>query len=788
MKKLRFFILTVLLINGFTNLFSQKLSVEKIMQNPVWIGSQPTKINWSITAPNSIVFSWNPSYSANDSIFSHQISNKQTQAVSYATLDYTQAQQYGQWDNNFQNYVFAFQGNIYLFDALNKTTKTLTKIDDDESAPQFLKNNTTIGFSLNNNIYVLSQGTLEQLTHFKDGSAPTNKNTTSAQNEWLKNQQKIFEVLEKRHADKEFQDNIAKKSKPADTLLDIYLEGRRLQSKALNSSATYLIYNLFSAPQGNTRTIVPDYVTESGYTTDINSRTKVGSAFGKNQLFCLNIVQQSLDTLKFDSLPGIFAIPDFYKDYPTLYDKLTKKKTAKTWSVMGILWNEAGTIAAIDLRSNDNKDRWIVGYNPANKSWSLIDHQHDEAWIGGPGINGYGRPNLFWVTASTLCYQSEKTGYSHLYSYDLNAKQTKTLTSGNYEIQDLVWHPQKKYFYFVANQDAPGKQQIYRMRADGSEKTQLTNGVGLYEMYLSPNADYLAYRFSQRTKPPELFVLNLNEPTLAVYQITDKASSAEFKNYHWQEGKIITVPSRDAKEIYVRLYEPRGKKNNAAITFVHGAGYLQNVHYGWSSYFREFMFNNLLAEKGYTVVDIDYRASSGYGRDWRTGIYRFMGGKDLDDQEDVLNYLVKNYGINPQKLGMYGGSYGGFITLMALFTKPDLIKAGGALRSVTDWAHYNQGYTSNILNEPLNDSIAYFRSSPINFPQGLKNHLLMCHGLIDVNVHFQDIIRLNQRLIELGKNNWELAVYPLEDHGFIEPSSWTDEYKRILKLFEAQLK
>jgi dipeptidyl aminopeptidase/acylaminoacyl peptidase len=120
---------------------------------------------------------------------------------------------------------------------------------------------------------------------------------------------------------------------------------------------------------------------------------------------------------------------------------------------------------------------------------------------------------------------------------------------------------------------------------------------------------------------------------------------------------------------------------------------------------------------------------------------------------------------------------------MALFNEQDTFKAGAALRSVTDWAHYNHGYTSNILNEPALDPIAYRQSSPIYFAEGLQGHLLMAHGMVDVNVHFQDVVRLSQRLIELEKDNWEMAIYPAEDHGFVEPSSWTDEYKRILKLF-----
>ncbi|MCU0335493.1 MAG: prolyl oligopeptidase family serine peptidase, partial [Chitinophagaceae bacterium] len=242
-------------------------------------------------------------------------------------------------------------------------------------------------------------------------------------------------------------------------------------------------------------------------------------------------------------------------------------------------------------------------------------------------------------------------------------------------------------------------------------------------------------------------------------------------------------------QIYARLYKPeKPHASKPAVIFVHGAGYLQNAHKWWSSYFREYMFHNLLTDLGYTVLDIDYRASAGYGRNWRTGIYRHMGGKDLSDHVDAARWLVQQHGIDAGRIGIYGGSYGGFITLMGLFTSPGTFAAGAALRPVTDWAHYNHGYTANILNTPVEDSLAYRRSSPIYHAAGLKDELLICHGMIDVNVHFQDVVRLQQKLIELGKDNWELAAYPLEDHGFVEPSSWTDEYKRILKLFERVLK
>ena len=165
-----------------------------------------------------------------------------------------------------------------------------------------------------------------------------------------------------------------------------------------------------------------------------------------------------------------------------------------------------------------------------------------------------------------------------------------------------------------------------------------------------------------------------------------------------------------------------------------------------------------------------------------------MGGRDLQDEVDASKYLQQRFGIDPERIGLYGGSYGGFMTLMALFNEPKQFGAGAALRSVTDWAHYNHGYTGRILNLPQDDSLAYRRSSPIYFAQGLEDPLLMAHGMVDTNVNFQDIVLLTQRLIELGKTNWELAVYPVESHGFLRPDSWTDEYRRILELFESTLR
>ncbi len=373
---------------------------------------------------------------------------------------------------------------------------------------------------------------------------------------------------------------------------------------------------------------------------------------------------------------------------------------------------------------------------------------------------------------------------------DINNKKVKALTSGAFEIYDVALSKDKSRWYFTSNKTHPGDRQFYSMPIKGGKWEKLTDMIGRNDVVLSPNEDKMAILYSYSNKPTELFIKDNpieTSGTPQVEQITN-SNTDDFNAYDWKDPEIITFNASDGAEVHARLYQPEASvKNKAAVIFVHGAGYLQNAHKWWSSYFREYMFHNLLVDNGYTVLDIDYRGSAGYGRDWRTGIYRHMGGKDLSDQVDGAKMLMDEHDIDADKIGIYGGSYGGFITLMGMFNAPETFSAGGAIRSVGDWAAYNHGYTARILNTPATDSLAYKRSSPIYFADGLQGDLLILHGMVDDNVHFQDMVRLSQRLIELGKENWEMAVYPVERHGFVEPSSWTDEYTRIFKLFQKSL-
>jgi dipeptidyl aminopeptidase/acylaminoacyl peptidase len=769
------------------------LTVDKIMRDPKWIGSSPSNISW-LADGKTLRFLWNPDKAVSDSAYIITTTRLKPQKQDWDAARKQPDQNSIQYNSNYTAYVYTNRGDIYLTDLKSGSTKRITETIDMESSPVFSFNETRIVFNRGGNLYSwnLATGAIAQLTHFQQGSAPKPGGRgpeKSVQEKWLEMESLANSaILQERKEKKEQSDSMMKTWPKLKTLRTIYTEDKSAGGIQISADGRFIAYRLFKSNTAGKGTIIPNYVTESGFTEDISGRTKVGAPFGTSELFLFDSKADTIFSIRTDSLPGIRDIPEFFKDYPAVYAQKSKQPTARSVSITGISWSPNSQYALVDLRSNDNKDRWLILADGATGKITPLDRQHDEAWIAGPGISGFGGNNTGWIDGNTIWFQSEVSGYSHLYTLDVKTHVKKALTSGSYEVQSAQLSRDKKYFYISTNQVHPGEQHYYRLSVTGGKAEQLTSFAGSNLVSLSPDEKWLAYLYSSSNKPWELYIQE-NKPGAKPQQLTNLARSAEFASYNWREPELITFPASDGAKVYARLYRPGNPHpSKPAVIFVHGAGYLQNAHKWWSSYFREYMFHNLLADNGYTVLDIDYRGSAGYGRDWRTGIYRYMGGKDLSDQVDGAKYLVEKLGVNAANIGIYGGSYGGFITLMALFTQPGVFKAGAALRSVTDWAHYNHGYTSNILNEPFTDSIAYYRSSPINFAAGLKDNLLMCHGMVDVNVHFQDIVRLSQKLIELGKDNWELAVYPVEDHGFVEPSSWTDEYKRIYRLFETHLK
>ncbi|MGY6553990.1 MAG: alpha/beta fold hydrolase [Wenzhouxiangella sp.] len=532
-----------------------------------------------------------------------------------------------------------------------------------------------------------------------------------------------------------------------------------------------------------TRGQMPHYVTVDGYIHIEDVRTLVGRNLPAAQsLWLLDLVKRERHEIDLSGLPGIQNDPlaelKAAQELPALAEGENR-----ALSIIGMHWHPESARAAVMLRANDNKDRWIATLDAENPELNPRHHLNDPAWINW-AFNNFG-----WLGDSdTLWFLSEQSGFAHFYTVDAERGAARARTSGDFEVMDPVLSADGRQAWLLSNRSHPTEYDLYRLDLDRDELIRLTEHRGIEDFAVLPGADRILLRFSEAYLPPQVGLVSAQGGEIE--RLTDTRSE-RFLDLEWQPFEIVGIESSDgAGPIWSKFYPartPAPEGGHPVVLFVHGAGYLQNVHLRYPQYFREQMFHNLLTERGYHVLDMDFRASRGYGRDWRTAIYRQMGTPELQDLIDGVAWLVREHGANRERVGLYGGSYGGFVTFMALFKAPEIFTAGAALRPVTDWAHYNHPYTSNILNTPDVDPEAYARSSPIEFAEGLQGHLLMTHGMLDDNVFYQDVVRLSQRLIDLEKERWELASYPLERHGFQRPSSWLDQYRRILKLFETTI-
>jgi len=768
-------------------------SIANMMRGPELYGREPANVRWT---PDGqwIYFQWLPAGSdwretlktyrvrAQAGAKPERLTDAQADSVAPLIAE-------GALSPDRTRRIVSVRGDVYIIDLRKSAVRRLTETMAMETNPSFSSDDQRALFIRDGNAFSVDLGTglVRQLTDIRpaDAAAASGaaagrggqggaagrtgaadaRNAAGTQRGTLeRDQRELFAALRDRTALdslRRFEATAREALAPKTVAL---AAGERLDQLSVSPAGNAVLFTTSTAVADARRGIVPSYVTASGYTEDIPNRTKVGDAQPRTRFGFQSLPRGDVKWLRSIDSDSLIA------------------------NSQVIDWNDAGTVALVSGYSSNFKTRQLSTVDAASGVLKVIAVMKDSAWVGGPcsyGCSG------FYDNDRRVYFVTEASGFAQLSSTAADGSEPRALTSGTFEIYDVALSSDRKSFFFHSSEVSAFDRDLYRMPIAGGERQKLTVGPGGHQAELSPDEKQLADVYSTTTRSPDLFLAGACAPAAMCKmspagQLT-VSQTVDWLAFKWIDPAIVNIPASDGVQVPAHIYRPQdigAQPNGGAVIFVHGAGYLHNVGHFWSQYPREYMFNNYLASKGYVVLDIDYRASAGYGRDWRTAIYRFMGGRDLQDQVDGSKYLTKNFGIDPERIGMYGGSYGGFMTLMALFTESKYFGAGAAIRSVTDWAHYNHGYTGSILNLPQNDTLAYRRSSPIFHAEGLEDPLLMLHGMVDTNVNFQDIVRLTERLIELGKTGWDLAVYPVEDHGFVRPSSWTDEYGRIFALFE----
>ena len=757
----------------FETATQQPLSLREASRNNRWLGLGVRDVRW---APDGSVvyFRWNEHPESNDLAaadpwFRAGRDGAWVERVAVDEVEFIPAGSVV-WNRRGDRAVWANSGSVYWYDRAAGSTRQVVTLQQPAQGVRFSFDGAAIEFEAREALYRyrIADGSLAVVA----AKVPPDREEQTAAAEWLAAQQR--ELLQHIRNQDELRER-------ADLL---ERSGAHLRPQPIPVAAAATLDNIQLSPDGahltfraRTRdgrrqpTQYIDYVDESGYSRVREARSKVGEP---RDVVRMGVV--SVDP----TVPAESVVVRWVK-----IEQAGDERTVPH----GPYWNLGGTRAVAQFIGENHQDVWIAEVDMETGVATVLGHDHDDAWIGGPPIQAnYLQPALLeWVSDDRFVFASERSGWSHLYLMDEDGSIVP-LTQGEWEVRNATLSRDRSTWLLQTSREHPSDDHLYLMEADGGELRRLTNKQGHSEGFLSPDGSRLAVVYSETVQLPDLFVRRATAGA-AETRITQSGTDAYFE-HPLTRPEIVSFTHPDGGPLWAAIFKPeQANRERAAVVHVHGGGYRQFAHRGYSvyGYQQHLGFINYLVQQGYTVLDFDYRGSAGFGRDYRTDIARSMGIKDADGAAAAASYLVHEHGVDSTRVGIFGVSYGGFMTLMAQFRYPGVYAAGIARAAVTDWAHYSDGWTSRILGVPHENPEAYEISSPIYYAEGLQDHLLITHGLVDNNVHFQDAARLVQRLIELEKD-FEVMYYPVEPHTIQTEPSRYDYVRRVIRFFDQHLR
>ena len=382
-----------------------------------------------------------------------------------------------------------------------------------------------------------------------------------------------------------------------------------------------------------------------------------------------------------------------------------------------------------------------------------ILHESDPYWINHNDL-------FHFLKDGRFIWGSERDGFQHLYLYELDGKH-KRITEGNWEVTSLAGVDEsRQILYFVSSEASPLERQLYSIKLNGKDRKRISQGAGTHSIAMSPTTGYYLDTFSSLTQPSRRTVHTSDGAEWAVYREIDRRLIDE---YEVLPTEIVTFKGSQGTLFYARLIKPanfHAGEKYPAIVMVYGGPGAQSVRNSWSGA----TWDQALAQRGFVIWQMDNRGSKGRGHAFEAPIYHRMGKIELADQLEGIHYLVGQGYVDPARIGVYGWSYGGYMTLYSLLNAPDVFRAGIAGAPVTNWRNYDTIYTERYLGLPAENAEGYRASSAMEYADRLKGKLLMVHNIEDDNVLFQNSMQMAEALERSGKL-FDMVVYPQKSHG-----------------------
>jgi len=419
-----------------------------------------------------------------------------------------------------------------------------------------------------------------------------------------------------------------------------------------------------------------------------------------------------------------------------------------------VYWTPDSSKLAIERFTRVQNELDLTLADASTGAAKSILHESDPYWINHNDL-------FHFLSDGRFIWGSERDGFQHLYLYRPDGKLDKPITEGNWEVTNLAGVDEShQMLYFVSSEASPLERQLYSIKFSGKDRRRISQGAGTHNISMSPTSDYYLDTFSNLTQPSRRTVHTIDGAEWSVYREADHRLTDE---YEVLPSEIVTFKGSQGTLFYARLIKPanfHAGEKYPAIVMVYGGPGAQSVRNSWAGA----TWEQALAQRGFVIWQMDNRGSIGRGHAFETPIYHRMGKVELADQLEGIRYLLGRGIVDPARIGIYGWSYGGYMTLYSLLNAPDVFRAGIAGAPVTNWRNYDTIYTERYLGLPSDNAEGYRASSAVEYADKLKAKLLMVHNIEDDNVLFQNSMQMAEAFERSGKL-FDMVIYPQKSHG-----------------------
>jgi dipeptidyl-peptidase-4 len=453
----------------------------------------------------------------------------------------------------------------------------------------------------------------------------------------------------------------------------------------------------------------------------------------------------------------------------------------KDFYIPRIKWtNNANTLSVQVLnRHQNNLDLHFV--DATTGTTKIVLNEKDNAYVDITD-------NLTFLKDNSFIWTSEKDGFNHIYHYDAAGKLKKQITKGNWEVTNYYGFDEKSgMVYYQSVENGSINRDVYAIKVDGKSKTRLSSKTGTNAATFSPNFQYYINTYSSATTAPTYTLNDSKTGTVVKTIVSNEAVEQKLAKYAVGQKEFFELTTEKGHKLNAWMIKPKNfdaTKKYPVFMYQYSGPGSQQVNNEWNS--ADDYWFMMLAQQGYIVACVDGRGTGFKGAAFKKCTQKELGKYEVEDQIDAAKVLGKYNYVDASRIGIFGWSYGGFMSSNCLFQGADVFKMAIAVAPVTSWRYYDSIYTERYMQTPQENASGYDNNSPINHVSKLKGNFLLVHGTADDNVHVQNTMKMIEALVQANKQ-FDWAIYPDKNHGIYGGKTRLQLYTKMTNFIKEKL-